>query len=235
MNARGKWSTRAAIVARWFGVEEKAALRAAAKREVPAGLELRGGQIILLTGPSGAGKSTLLECLRRQYRRRAGWIDLQRVQLPRGALVIDVMAGAQGGGDERDEGAIIGALEALSRVGLGEVWSYLRTAGQLSEGQRWRLRLALGLAQVASDPGSKLRGLSNSRARLVVLAADEFAAPLDRITALVVARGLRKVVSARGDLCAVVATSHEDLAAALEPDVIVRCDFGSVEVGERGL
>src|SRR2546423_1056322 len=133
MNARGKWSTRAGIVARWFGVEEDAGGRAGVgrevpgggglgggrvvlgsgggwgggvgggvRREVPGGLELRGGQVILVTGASGAGKSTLLQCLRRKYSRRAAWIDLQRVQLPRGALVIDVMAEAQGGGDERD-------------------------------------------------------------------------------------------------------------------------------------
>jgi ABC-type ATPase with predicted acetyltransferase domain len=69
---------------------------------------------------------------------------------------------------------------------------------------------------------------------LVVLAADEFAAPLDRITALVVARALRKAVSARPDLCAIVATTREDLATALNPDLIVHCDFGVFEVQERG-
>ena len=224
MNARGKWSTRAAIVARWFGVEEDAALWAAAKREVPAGLELRGGQVILLTGASGAGKSTLLECLRRKYSRRAAWIDLQRVQLPRGALVIDAMAEAQGSAEGNDEGAIVAALERLSRVGLGEVWSYLRTPAQLSEGQRWRLRLALALARARPASGKPL----------CILAADEFAALLDRITALVVARALRKAVSARPDLCAIVVTSHEDLTAALDPDLIVQCDFGLFNLLERG-
>jgi ABC-type ATPase with predicted acetyltransferase domain len=222
MNARGKWSTRAAIVARWFGVEEKAALRAAAKQEVPAGLELRGGQVILVTGPSGAGKSTLLQRLRRRYNRLAAWLDLQRVQLPRGALVIDAMADAQGGGD--GESTIVTALEALSRVGLGEVWTYLRTPDQLSEGQRWRLRLAMALARARPAPGKAL----------CILAADEFAAPLDRVTALVVARALRKAVSARPDLCAIVATTRDDLQPALDPDLVIHCDFGIFNFLERG-
>jgi hypothetical protein len=132
------------------------------------------------------------------------------------------MADATGGGDH--EASVVAALETLSRVGLGEVWTYLRTPAQLSEGQRWRLRLALGLARARPAQGRDL----------CVLAIDEFAAPLDRVTARVVARALRKAVSARRDLCAIVATSHDDLVGALAPDVVVRCDFGAFDVREGG-
>src|SRR4051812_35948815 len=213
--SKGKWSERAQIVARWFGVEQAAAqtVRSCGTNPPPR-IELHGGKLILLTGPSGAGKSTLLHRLRRQcHDRHTSWRDLQQTRLS-GELVIDAMAQAMGnnGGDVADEAAIIAALEALSRVGLGEVWTYLRTPAQLSEGQRWRLRLALALARARPAPPGK---------SLTILAADEFAAPLDQVTALVVASALRKAVSARADLCAIVATSREDLTESLDPDLIV--------------
>ncbi len=102
MDAKGKWSKRADIVARWFGVDRTAAWDAQATIGTTAPpICLRGGQVILLTGPSGAGKSTLLQRLRREYNRQAAWLDLQRVGHPRGALVIDVMADALGGDNGR--------------------------------------------------------------------------------------------------------------------------------------
>ncbi len=227
MSTKGKWSTRADIVARWFGVDREFARKShpTTRTTAPPPLRLRAGQIILLTGPSGSGKSTFLKRLRRKHSRRSAWIDLQHVQLPRGALVIDVMAEAQCGDNDNDnESTIVAALEALSRVGLGEVWTYLRTPDQLSEGQRWRLRLALVLARARPAPGKMLS----------ILAADEFAAPLDRVTAMVVARALRKAVSARPNLCAIVATTRDDLITALNPDLILHCDFGIINSQERG-
>jgi ABC-type ATPase with predicted acetyltransferase domain len=70
------------------------------------------------------------------------------------------------------------------------------------------------------------------RATACVLVADEFAAVLDRVTAMVVARALRRAIDASAGLCAVVASSHDDLEAALLPDVVVRCDFSRWSVGE---
>ncbi len=61
-----------------------------------------------------------------------------------------------------------------------------------------------------------------------ILACDEFAAMLDRVSAAIVARTLRRAVTGSPHLCAVVATSHDDLVAALQPDRIIRCDFGRI-------
>jgi ABC-type ATPase with predicted acetyltransferase domain len=171
---------------------------------------IEGGRVVLITGASGAGKSSLMRHIRSRYDRRL-WIDLGRVKLPRRAVVDCFPARLP----------VEEVLAALGRVGLGEVWTYLRRPEQLSDGQRWRLRLALGLERAKGRGG---RGV-------VVLACDEFGALLDRVTAAVVARVVRRVVAASPGVCAVLATSHDDLGEALGADVIVRCDFGKVEVG----
>ncbi len=123
-------------------------------------------------------------------------------------------------------------LKLLGRVGLGEAWSYLRTPCELSEGQKFRLRLAVGLwramkigeiAEMNERRGAALRSTPPG-GRVIV--CDEFAAVLDRLTAMIVARCLRRAIDAHPNIAAVVATSHEDLAAALKPEVVVRCDFG---------
>jgi ABC-type ATPase with predicted acetyltransferase domain len=241
MKTRGKCSRRAGIVARWFGITAKdVQTQLIARPQVPE-IHPRSGQIILLSGPSGAGKSTLLRQLFRQHRRRTNWIDMQKIELPR-VPVIDLLADYFG--EPSDEAAILAALRALSRVGLGEVWTYLRTPDQLSDGQRWRLRLAVGLARALEGLGVGVQGSGEgeegsgkgrrSSARLNILAADEFAAPLDRVTALVVARALRKAVDRQPDLCAIVATTRDDLLPALAPDVHVRCDFGVYDLSLRG-
>jgi ABC-type ATPase with predicted acetyltransferase domain len=130
------------------------------------------------------------------------------------------------------------ALGLLARVGLGEAWTYLRTPRELSEGQRWRFRLAIALHEAS-------RGVATATARTttttatpendgnapLIIACDEFAAVLDRVTAIIVAHRLRRAIDALPHAAAVVATSHEDIEPALAAEVVVRCDFGRVEMG----
>src|SRR5207248_9473630 len=105
----------------------------------------------------------------------------------------------------------------LARVGLSEAWTYLRTPSELSEGQRWRFKLALALhragAMIVSQESARTSLLAAGgsprgdaeptgapahgydwrevRESSPILACDEFAAVLDRVTAMVVARCLR--------------------------------------------
>jgi ABC-type ATPase with predicted acetyltransferase domain len=160
------------------------------------------GQILLITGPSGAGKSSLLRILRQQSK---DCLNLLSMPLPNRPLV-----------DCFGNVPLEQVLAILSRVGLAEAWSYLRTPSQLSDGQRWRFRLALALCR------------ANSR-REPVLIADEFCALLDRVTAAVVARSLRRAICDDTNLRAILATSHDDLVGALRPDLHIRCDFGRVQ------
>lgn len=113
-------------------------------------------------------------------------------------------------------GAIEERLATLAACGLSEARLLLRMPAELSEGQRYRFRLCAAFA--ASDD------------RFV--AADEFAAPLDRTTAKVVAFNVRKRVLRTG-VGLLAATAHDDLAEDLQPDVLVRCEEGSVRVERR--
>ena len=162
------------------------------------------GQILFIGGASGSGKSSLLRVVCRRAKRTGCVLNLRRIRLGN-RPVIDLF----------DDPTFPPTLRRLCSVGLAEVWTWFRTPAQLSEGQRWRLRLALALqsAEHADRP--------------VLLVCDEFAAVLDRVSATIVAACVRRAVDARPTtLAAILATSHDDLLPAIDPDVHVDCDFG---------
>jgi len=252
-------SERAAQVARWFGLDRQcppagvSAARAPRDRCAPAvappQLALRPGTITLIAGPSGAGKSTLLQAARAAHANRR-WIDLATIAAPDAPLV-----------DCFGDLPLRAVLGLLARVGLGEAWTYLRTPAELSEGQRWRFRLALALHDAAenaaaadtaapapaiatdatadSDPTAAIAATAPATATPAaahdtpVIVCDEFAAVLDRVTAMIVAHRLRRAIDALPHAAALVATSHEDIEPALSADVVARCDFGRVEQEEK--
>jgi ABC-type polar amino acid transport system ATPase subunit len=202
-SVHNKISGHSAVVAEWFGIRSKLHPPTAVRPQIPA---LASGKIMLITGPSGAGKSRLL---RRLGRRRSMpvvyWPRLRRDA----TAVIDLFGHI----------SVEAALLCLSRVGLAEAHCYLVPARMLSAGQRWRLQLALALSR------------DDSVARCLMI--DEFGSVLDPLTATIVARVLRRSITAESNLCAMVASSRESLVRALAPDLIVRCDFGKVEIWKR--
>jgi hypothetical protein len=104
------------------------------------------------------------------------------------------------------------ALGLLSRCGLAEPRLMLRRPAELSDGERWRFRLALAIAQ--------------SPAWIVI---DEFTAPLDRILAKIVAFNVGRQCSRTG-IGFLIATCHTDVLDDLAPDVHVACGYGGIEV-----
>ena len=176
--------------------------------------------MVFITGPSGGGKSTLLRLIGQavQDRGGAGLVRFDQMSALAGLTVVDCIGSAlpEAGMDE--------LLTILSLAGLNDAFVMLRRPGELSDGQRYRLRLALAIAAVRGGGGG-----------LTVVLADEFGSMLDRVTAGVIARNVRKWTRRDTDVCFIAATAHDDLLEPLEPDVLIEKGLGDhLEMVTRG-
>lgn len=154
-------------------------------------IDVVDGDIIYINGQSGAGKSVLLRELTKSLGdlgRRT--FDIADVPLEDRPLIDQI------GGDSLAE-----ALRLLSIAGLSDAYLYIRKPSELSDGQRYRFRLAKLLEGDAD-----------------VWVADEFGAVLDRTTAKIVAWNIAKAARAYGKTL-IVATTHQDLVDELAPSL----------------
>lgn len=149
------------------------------------------GDIVYITGQSGSGKSLLLKELAKRLERETTVQRLDDVELADVAVIDQV-------GSTFDVG-----LKHLADAGVSDPYLYLRKPSELSDGQRYRVRLAKLL-----DQGSK------------VWVADEFGAVLDRETAKGVAYNMSRTARKAGATL-IVATTHTDLKDELGPTVTV--------------
>ena len=159
-------------------------------------LNVHSGDVIFITGQSGSGKSCLL-------RELASAFSVEALNV---ASIDDVTF------DDRpliDQiGADMGeATRLLSMAGISDAYLYIRKPSELSDGQRYRFKLAK-LLETNAD----------------VWIADEFGAVLDRTTAKVVAFNLQKVARKNGKTL-ILATTHTDLIDELGPNIIIRKRF----------
>ena len=160
-----------------------------------AELKIGPKDVVFITGDSGSGKSVLLRAIRADLGQEA--IDLSEVEVdPEKPLIETVGATVEQG------------LELLSKVGLNDAFLFLRTYGQLSDGQKYRYRIA------------KL--IESGRQWWLM---DEFAACLDRDTAKIIAYNLQKFARQQGK-AVIAATTHSDLQEDLKPNVLVHKRFG---------
>ncbi len=153
------------------------------------------GTLTLVVGPSGSGKTRLLSDLAKRHRSAR---LVQTIPFPDDVCVLDAVAPAA---------EIARAMGLLTACGLGEPALWLRRFDELSDGERFRARLA--------------RAVSLCRSRPKLLLCDNFAEPLHERLAIAMAHNLRKLVT-RSGLAAVVAGTREDIITALRPDRIVR-------------
>jgi ABC-type lipoprotein export system ATPase subunit len=164
-------------------------------------VELRIGptDIVYITGDSGSGKSVLLKALEKDIRQDMGLscINIADIKPQPNKPLIETV------GRSLEE-----ALELLSRVGLNDAFLFLRTYEQLSDGQKYRYKIAK---------------MIESGAQFWIL--DEFAATLDRDTAKIVAFNLQKLARQQGK-AVLAATTHTDLFEDLNPSVHIHKRFG---------
>lgn len=155
-------------------------------------LDIRDDDVIYINGQSGSGKSLLLRELMRQMREQGRVVaDLNDVALDDRPVVEQL-------GRNTNE-----ALYLLARAGISDAWIYIRKPSELSDGQRYRLKLAKVMETDAD-----------------VWVADEFGAVLDRVTAKAIAISVQKVARERGKSL-IVATTHTDLEAELAPNLAI--------------
>lgn len=160
------------------------------------------GMVVLATGPSGSGKT----CLVRELMRREPCAAVHRMRLEPGRAIAEHRA-------TLDLPAWLGVL---SRAGLADARLLATPAGKLSDGERARLRLALGIAAAEAAPG----------AWLVI---DECCSTLDRDTAAGVASAVRRWATRSGRRV-LAASAHADLVRLLGPDLVVRCSVDTTTI-----
>lgn len=189
------WSTHASMVMDHFGVGFDTGQHVVAENfELP----IQPGDIVLFTGASGSGKSSLLRAAAAQLDHV---LNIDDVQLGDRILVDGLERPAEE------------TFALLTSCGLGEARLMLRTPRELSDGQRYRYRLACAF----------------SKSPLWIV-ADEFTATLDRTLAKIIAFNLGKLARRR-NVGFLLATTHEDIAADLQPHLHVRCRLdGSIDV-----
>ena len=159
-------------------------------------IEVQAGDVVYITGQSGSGKSLLLKDLTAQMRAAGLKVtDLNEIVLEE-KPVIELL------GKTTTE-----AADLLAKAGISDAWIYIRKPSELSDGQRYRLKLAKVMESDAD-----------------VWIADEFGAVLDRVTARVIAFNMQKVARSTGKTL-MVATTHTDMKDELAPNLMVTKRF----------
>lgn len=155
-------------------------------------LEINDGDIVYITGQSGSGKSVLLRelalAMSKEGKKVENIDDVELLNKP----IIDQI------GKNTSE-----AIEYLCAAGLNDAYLFIRKPQELSDGQRYRFRIA---KLIESGAG--------------VWVADEFGAVLDRTTARVVAFNLQRQARSVG-ATVIVATTHKDLVEELGPSLYI--------------
>lgn len=155
-------------------------------------LEVNQGDVVYITGQSGSGKSLLLKELAAKMTadglKVANIDDVELLDKP----VIDQI------GEDMNKAGYF-----LSLAGVSDANLYVRKPAELSDGQRYRFRLAKMIESGAQ-----------------VWVADEFLAVLDRITALYVAFNMQRIARLFGATL-IVATTHNDMVKDLAPNLYI--------------
>ena len=196
---QGKISGKVASVCRMFGLTADRLIDR--KFSYSCQLQINKGDIVYLSGPSGAGKSVLLRELEKSVT-ASDRINLSQIKLPDDKTLIDCI-----------DADLLDSLKILSVAGLNDCFCILNQPRNLSDGQKYRFRLAMALA-----------------AKKKFIFADEFCSELDRIPAAVISYNIHKFAKRTGTIFILV-SSHDDILIDLSPDVLISTELsGPTEV-----
>ncbi len=202
-----------------FGVKQRVVERYVFRN---VNLEIGPGEVVAVVGASGAGKTTLLRLIigaalgikDKAYLPTSGKIE---ASVPEIAAIIP--AEIEPDIDEEKSileqvyevcGDIHLAVEVLNKAGISDAVLFRARYSELSTGQKERFRLALCLAKKPS-----------------LMLVDEFAAHLDEITAMRVARKISQLVREAG-ITLIAVTHRKEVIDALAPDRILYVGYGGV-------
>lgn len=163
---------------------------------VSSGFELKVGQINVIHGPSGSGKSSILNILKTEI----GGVEI--TDLPKKDEYIINMVG-------RD---LKEAISILMSAGLGEGNLFIRKCSQLSDGQKFRMRIALELNAAILDKSPQ------------VLFIDEFGSNLDLISAVAIAKTFSKAVK-KTNLTIFVCCNNMKVVEAFDFDSLITLGY----------
>lgn len=159
-------------------------------------LDVQQGDVVYITGQSGAGKSVLLRELALQMKTGGlNVMNIDDVEFLDKPLIDQI-------GEDLNE-----AMKYLSIAGLNDAYLFVRKPHELSDGQKYRFRLAK---------------LIESDAKVWV--ADEFMAVLDRVSAAAISFSIQKTARSLG-ITLIVATTHTDLVSDLAPTLYIEKRF----------
>jgi len=159
-------------------------------------VEINPGDVVYINGQSGAGKSVLLREISAGLATRMKVANIDQVEFEDKPII-----------DQLGQGSMAEAIRLLSIAGLSDAYLYIRKPQELSDGQKYRFRIAKLIEEDAD-----------------VWVADEFGAVLDRVTAKVLAFNLQKVARSFSKVL-VLATTHADLVQELSPSLFITKRF----------
>jgi len=218
-------------------------------------IDIRPRDVVFITGPSGSGKSVLLRRIEQALRAEPGaqvvnLNDSDALPEADGFRAAGVGSRVPPTSERRPVIELMSSpldesLRLLSAAGLADAFLLLRTPDELSDGQRYRLRLALALEKCGmrgaecgvenekdayAGSAASYSALRTPHSALSVLVADEFCSTLDRLCARAVAYRVRRLADRCG-LTVVAAAANDDIVEDLAPDVLVTKHEGNrVEV-----
>ncbi len=198
-----------------FGVKQRVVERYVFR---DVSFEVKPGEIIAVVGASGAGKTTLLRLIMGTEKPSEGMVEVEADKI---VAIIPAEIEPEISDKSLIEqvyevcGNIYVAVEILNKCGISDAVLYRARFNELSTGQRERFKLALCLAQKPS-----------------LMLIDEFAAHLDDVTAMRVARKISELARNAG-ITLIAVTHRKEVIKALSPDRTFYVGYGGVLTGDQ--